>query len=58
MAKSMVIESYSRNTPLVIRRNGQEMTLNPNTPLSKDHQGLFAKPGTVIDPNAIAIPTH
>jgi hypothetical protein len=58
MAKALVVESYSKNSPLVIRRGGQQMTLNPNTPLSQDHQGLFAKPGTVIDPNSIAIPTH
>jgi len=58
MAKALVVESYSKNSPLVIRRNGQEMTLNPNTPLSQDHSGLFAKPGEVVDPNAVAVPTH
>ena len=53
-ARALVVESYSKNSPLVIRRNGQEITLTPDTALTHFHPGMFAKPGAVANPNSSA----
>jgi hypothetical protein len=70
MAKSLVFSGYGQNMPLVIDRNGQQMTLNPDTAITKAHPGDFAKPGSILNPNSIpnsssiptvpsqAVPTH
>lgn len=65
LAKSWVITGYASNQPLMILRNGQPMTLNPNTAITKYHPKDFAKPGTVVDPNSVpkiptgqAVPSH
>ncbi len=54
LAKDQVYESYNRNMPLVILRNGQELTLTPDSPLTTAHPNLFGKPGATAQP----VPTH
>jgi hypothetical protein len=46
LMKSLTYEAYQRNWPLVIIRNGQELKLSPNSPLTSAHPNLFAAPGT------------
>jgi hypothetical protein len=63
LAKTLVVESYSKNQPLVVLRNGQELTLNPvNTPLTENHLNDFSKIGAnqtnLIIPQGQSIPTH
>jgi hypothetical protein len=42
LAKSLVIEGYDRNQPLIVRRDDKELTLAPtNTALSKTRPDLF-----------------
>jgi len=53
LAKAKVVEAYGRNETLTILRNGQEMTLTPDTVLTKMHPNLFGKPGITVDPNAV-----
>jgi membrane-associated protease RseP (regulator of RpoE activity) len=45
MVKAQIYESYGRNQPLVIQRDGQELTLTPNSPLTKAFPGQFGAPG-------------
>jgi hypothetical protein len=57
LAKDQVYESYMRNQSLVILRNGQQLTINPDSALTTAHPELFGKPGTTVtgtDPNAPA----
>jgi hypothetical protein len=56
LAKALVYEAYSRNQPLVILRNGQEITLTPRTPLTFNHPDLFGAPGATVNPSAPVIP--
>ena len=63
LAKTLVVESFSKNQPLVVMRNGQELTLNPvNTPLTQHHLDDFGKiganPTNLAIPQAQSIPTH
>lgn len=65
LAAAKVYEAYGRNETLTILRNGQEMTLTPNTPMTRDHPNLFGKPGVAVDPNSLpavpqgqAVPSH
>jgi hypothetical protein len=62
LAKALVYEAYQRNEPLTIMRKDVEMTLTPNTSLTKMHPNLFGKPGATVDPNAVstpqAVPSH
>ena len=53
MGDSLVFSGLQENRPLVIVRSGQKMTLTPDSPLTKFHPDLFAKPGS-----SSAIPTH
>ncbi len=46
LAKSLLYESYQRNWPLVIIRGGQELTINPDTPLTAAHPNIFPTAGT------------
>jgi hypothetical protein len=55
--KDLVYEAYQKNEPLVIVRNGQELKLNPNSPLTTAHPNLFGAPGAVPTGNQ-NIPTH
>jgi hypothetical protein len=52
LAKDLVYEAYQRNEPIVIQRNGQEITLTPDSALTHFHPGLYGKPGAVANPNA------
>ena len=63
LAKTWVITGYSSNQPLIISRNGQEMTLTPDTAITKMHPNEFGKPGTTVNPNSVltppqAVPSH
>jgi hypothetical protein len=55
LAKDMVYQSYSSNKPLVVLRNGQKVTLTPDSALTAAHPGLFGTPGAV---KQTEIPTH
>ncbi len=48
LAKSLVYESYMRNEPLVVLRNGQELTISPDTAMTAAHPNLFTAPGTTV----------
>lgn len=69
LVKSEIYESYARNQPLVVERDGQEVTLTPNSPLSKAFPEQFAAPGATSNGTATpgvpgqpspvqSIPTH
>jgi len=65
LAKSWVITGYAQNQPLIIERNGQSMTLTPDTAITRAHPREFGKPGVTVDPNSAPalpkgqpIPTH
>ena len=65
LAKTLVYGAYQNNQPLGILRNGEEMTLTPDSPLTKFHPNLFGKPGAVVNPNSASplssgqsIPSH
>jgi hypothetical protein len=61
LARSLIVESYSKNQPLVVMRNGQEMTLNPvNSALTEHHLDMFqhTNSGVVPLPQGQSIPTH
>jgi hypothetical protein len=55
--KTLVYSAYQENKPLIVLRNGQELTLNPNSPLTAAHPNLFAAPGAQPTGNQ-NIPTH
>lgn len=55
--KDLVYEAYGRNQALIITRNGQELTLNPNSPLTAAHPNLFAAPGAQPG-GGVNVPTH
>ena len=54
LAKDLVYDAYQRNWPLVVLRNGEQLTLNPQGALTKAHPNLF--PGPAQQP-ASASPT-
>jgi hypothetical protein len=47
LMKALVYEAYQRNQSLVVIRGGQELQLNPNSPLTAAHPNLFNAPGAV-----------
>ena len=55
LAQAQLYESVARNQPLTVLRNGQKMTVTPDTALSKYHPDLFGKPGTT---GGVAVPSH
>lgn len=57
LAKAQVYESYMRNQSLTVLRNGQQLTINPDTALTTAHPGYFPKPGTTVTGNAPPAPT-
>ena len=52
LAKDLVYESYQRNWPMVIVRNGETITINPDSALTQAHPEMFAKPGMTVTGNA------
>jgi hypothetical protein len=61
LAKDMVYQSYSTNKPLVVLRNGQKVTLTPDSALTAAHPNLFGTPGAAVNQppaNSNNIPTH
>ena len=59
LAQAQLYESIARNQPLTLMRQGQKLTVTPDTALSKYHPDLFNKPGTVGGPaSGVAIPSH
>jgi hypothetical protein len=56
LAKDQVYESYMRNQPLVVLRQGQQLTITPDSALTTAHPELFGKPGTTVTGNAPATP--
>ena len=55
LAQSLLMQSIQENKPLTVLRDGQKLTLTPDTALSKYHPDLFNKPGTT---GGINIPSH
>jgi hypothetical protein len=58
LAKAMVFESYQRNEPLLVLRNGQELTISPDSALTANHPNLFAAPGTAVTGTAPLPPAN
>src|SRR5439155_11443041 len=56
LMKALTYEAYSKNQPLVIVRNGQELKLSPNSALTQAHPNLFAAPGATPTANNPAAP--
>jgi hypothetical protein len=53
LAKDMVFDAFARNWPLTITRNGQELTLNPDSALTAAHPNMFAAPGATPTGNNV-----
>lgn len=56
LAKDFVYEALQRNETLVVQRNGQELTINPNSALAAAHPQYFQKPGVTVTGGAGAAP--
>ncbi len=56
LAEAKVDQAYQENSPLLVLRNGQQLTLTPNTPMTQMNPKLFGKPGTTIVPGGVAAP--
>ncbi len=54
LAKDQIYESTQRSWPLVIERNGEQLTLQPHGPLQAAHPNLFPNAQTPVVP----VPTH
>lgn len=55
LAKDMVFDAFGKNQPLIIVRNGQEMTVNPHSALTAAHPNYFGAPGATVNNNAAPV---
>ncbi len=58
LEKDLVYEAYGHNQSLTILRNGQQLTINPDTALTTAHPNYFPKPGTTVTGDAPPQPTQ